>query len=95
MLFSAAQLKELRGSTGLSRERFARAIGTSIASVNRWELGASSPSGAVLAIYQTIHAAIVRRADVSQIAAEAEARGTPYFLYRLTEAAFGKEARRR
>ena len=91
MLFSAKQLRELRRLTGLSRERFARAIGASIASVSRWEAGASSPSGAVLAIYQAISAANARRADVAKIAAEAEVKGTPYFFYKITEAAFGEE----
>lgn len=73
----------------MSRERFAHLIGVSIASVNRWESGASSPSGTVLAIYETINAALGRGADLVKIAAESEVRGTPYFLYKLSEAAFG------
>ncbi len=94
MLFSPKQLQELRRATGMSRERFAHLIGASLASVTRWESGASSPSGAVLAIYQTIHAAILKRANVARIAAQAEVRGTPYFLYKVSEAAFGQEVRR-
>jgi transcriptional regulator with XRE-family HTH domain len=90
MMFTAKQLQHLRRSTGLSRERFAHLVGVSIASVNRWEAGASSPSGTVLAIYETINAAISRQADVAQIAAESEIKGTPYFMYRMTDAAFGR-----
>jgi len=90
MMFSASQLQNLRRATALSRERFAHLVGVSIASVNRWEGGASSPSGTVLALYETINAAIARHADVAQIAAEAEIKGTPYFMYRLTDAAFGR-----
>ena len=93
MLFSPKQLEHLRRATGLSRERFAHLIGVSIASINRWESGASSPSGTVLAIYETINAALARSADVSRIAAEAEVKGVPYFLYRLSEAAFGGRRR--
>jgi hypothetical protein len=44
----------------------------------------------VLAIYETINAAISRQADVAQIAAESEIKGTPYFMYRMTDAAFGR-----
>ena len=77
----------------MSRERFAHLIGASIASINRWESGASSPSGTVLAIYETINAALRRGADVAKIAAESEVRGVPYFLYKLSEAAFGGRRR--
>jgi len=91
MMFTPKQLQHLRRSTGLSRERFAHLVGVSIASVNRWEGGASSPSGTVLAIYETINAALARHADVAQIAAESEMRGTPYFMYKLSEAAFGRK----
>lgn len=89
MLFSASQLQQLRRSTGMSRERFAHLIGVSLASINRWESGSSSPSGTALAIYETINAALARRADVGKIAAESQVRGTPYFLFKLTKAAFG------
>jgi DNA-binding transcriptional regulator YiaG len=90
-MFSAKQLQQLRRSTGLSRERFAHLIGVSLASINRWESGASSPSGTTLAIYETINAALARGADMVKIAAASEIRGTPYFLYKLSEAAFGKK----
>ena len=89
MLFSPTQLQHLRRASGLSKERFAHLIGVSLASVNRWESGSSSPSGTALAVYETINAALARRADVARIAAESEVKGTPFFLYRLSNAAFG------
>jgi predicted ATPase/DNA-binding NarL/FixJ family response regulator/transcriptional regulator with XRE-family HTH domain len=41
---AAAQLRSLRGRLGLSQEQFARQLGVSFATVNRWESGRTQPS---------------------------------------------------
>lgn len=38
------EIKELRLSLGVSQERFAAALGTTVVTVNRWENGKAIPS---------------------------------------------------
>ncbi len=38
------EIKEIRETLGLSQEALARLVGVSCQTVNRWELGKSSPS---------------------------------------------------
>lgn len=37
------QIKKIRGSLGLTQEDFAHELGTSVATVNRWENGRNKP----------------------------------------------------
>lgn len=41
---NAQEIKELRNQLGLTQEKFAKRIGVSFMSVNRWEAGATKPS---------------------------------------------------
>lgn len=84
------RLKTIRLATGLSQERFAHLIGASFASVNRWEQGHSSPTGTVLAVYQAFDRALRAKVDLKRLVAQADGQGTPYFLYRISKAAFEK-----
>lgn len=88
------RLKKIRLATGLSQERFAHLIGASFASVNRWEQGHSSPTGTVLAVYQALDRALKAKIDLKRLVGEAEGHGTPYFLYRISKAAFEERGTR-
>lgn len=52
------RLTELRTSLGLSQEAMARLLGISFASVNRWEKGASGPTGVVFEVYRALDTAL-------------------------------------
>ncbi len=84
------RLAEIRNALGLSQEKIAQLLGVSFASVNRWEGGASSPTGPTLDIYRALDAALRAGYRGNQILAAATGdRGQ--FLYRLFAFAYGRK----
>ena len=45
-VFTAAEIKEIRSSTGLSQNLFAKYMGVSVKTVEAWEAGRNQPDGA-------------------------------------------------
>jgi len=58
MLLDSKALASVRIRLGLSQEQMARLLGVSFASVNRWEVGHSSPTGPTMDLYNALTAAI-------------------------------------
>ena len=79
----------VRKRLGLSQELMARILGVSFASVNRWEVGHSSPTGPTRDLYLAIEGALRAGHEPNEIlqAANAE-RGA--FLYALFRMAYRK-----
>lgn len=51
---SAVEIKEIRKSTGLSRETFALYLNVSASSIGSWERGEHQPSGAALKLLSLV-----------------------------------------
>jgi len=79
----------VRKRLGLSQEQMARILSVSFASVNRWEVGHSSPTGPTRDLYLAIDGALRAGHEPTEIlhAANAE-RGV--FLYALFRMAYRK-----
>lgn len=45
-VFTATEIKEIRGGTGLSQALFAKYMGVSVKTVEAWEAGRNQPDGA-------------------------------------------------
>lgn len=51
----ALKVKEIRQSTGLSQERFARTIDVAVGTLRNWEQGRREPEGPARALLRAIH----------------------------------------
>lgn len=90
---SRPNLPQLRAALGLSQEHMARLLGVSFASVNRWEAGHSSPTGAVVDLLAAVHAALSAGHPAASILRAANnERGV--FLYTLFRMAYGPSRKR-
>ncbi len=88
MIPGPAAYRRIRDATGLSQERFGRAIGASRGAVHHWEHASAKPSGTMLAIYRLLDLAITRPRNIQPIMAMADSWGTPYLLYQIGRLAF-------
>lgn len=87
------RLASIRTRLDLSQEQMARVLGVSFVSVNRWEGGHSSPTGATLDLYLAVDAAI--RAGNPPAAIRQAANGErSTFLYTLFRMAYANGTRR-
>jgi transcriptional regulator with XRE-family HTH domain len=85
-------LTTIRKKLGLSQEQMARVLGVSFASVNRWEMGHSSPTGPTRDVYMAIDAALrAGHAPEGILKAANSERGA--FLYALFRMAYQKSGR--
>lgn len=82
-------LIQIRRTLGLSQEKMAQLLGSSFASVNRWEGGHSSPIGATLDIYRALEAALRTVSPDQILAAYSGDRGQ--FLHSLFSMAYGRK----
>jgi transcriptional regulator with XRE-family HTH domain len=57
-MLDSKKLAAVRTRLGLSQEQMARLLVVSFASVNRWEVGHSSPTGPTMDLYNALSAAI-------------------------------------
>lgn len=52
--FPATEIQEVRLKTGLTQKQFASVIGSSVATVRKWEQGSRKPSGAAETLIKVI-----------------------------------------
>ncbi len=70
-MLAPRRLSEIRGALRMSQEGMARLLGVSFATVNRWENGHSSPTGAVMEVYRALDVALHAGKNVRQLLASA------------------------
>ena len=61
------RLVEIRKSLDMSQEEMARLLGVVFATVNRWENGHSSPTGAAMEVYRALDMALRAGKSARQI----------------------------
>jgi transcriptional regulator with XRE-family HTH domain len=86
------QLTAIRKKLGLSQEHIARLLGVSFVTVNRWEGGHSSPTGASLDLYLALNAAMASGHTPATILKAASGERS-IFLYTLFRMAYGHTKR--
>jgi transcriptional regulator with XRE-family HTH domain len=90
---NAARLTSIRKRLDLSQELMARMLGVSFASVNRWEMGHSGPTGPIRDLYAALDRALSSGHVPDQIRrASDNERGI--FLYNLFRMAYASNGRR-
>lgn len=52
--FMPSELQQVRAKTGLTQEQFATIIGSSVATLRKWEQGSRQPSGAAQTLIKVI-----------------------------------------
>lgn len=85
-------LNSVRKRLQLSQEQMARLLGVSFASVNRWEMGHSNPTGPTRDVYMAIAAAL-RAGHTREAILQAANAERGAFLYTLFRMAYQKSGR--
>ena len=93
-MMDSGRLGSIRKKLGLSQEQMARLLGVSFASVNRWEVGHSGPTGPTLDLYLAIDAAI-RAGNTPEAIRQAANSERGVFLYALFRMAYAHARRSR
>lgn len=87
-MLAPRRLTEIRSALSMSQERMARLLGVSFATVNRWEKGHSSPTGAVMEVYRALDAALRAGKTARQILGT-EPTDPGRLLHRIFQIAYG------
>ncbi len=87
-MITPKRIRAIRDAAGLTQEAFAHLLGVSFVSMNRWEGGHSSPTGAARSILEALDQALAGGADLKELVEEARGREPAYLLYRLLHAAY-------
>jgi transcriptional regulator with XRE-family HTH domain len=93
-MLDSGRLAAIRRKLGLPQEQMARLLGVSFVSVNRWEGGHSSPTGAIHDLYLALDAAI-RAGNAPQAILHAANSERGVFLYALFRMAYSPSRRSR
>ena len=65
------QIRQIRKALSLTQQQFAELLGVSFVTLNRWENGHSSPTGAVMEVYRALDVALHAGKNVRQLLASA------------------------
>lgn len=88
-MLAPRRLVEIRSALSMSQEGMARLLGVAFATVNRWENGHSSPTGAVMELYRAMDVALRAGKTAQQILGSEPA--DPGRLYhRIFQIAYGE-----
>lgn len=79
----------IRNATGLSREKFAQAIGASLSSINRWERCTPITSMLHLWVYHALHLCIEKGVDLRAMWYECAGQGPASFVVLALERGMG------
>lgn len=88
-MLTTARIIAVRRELGLTQERLAHLLGVSFVTVNRWENGASGPTGLAAEVYRALDAALRSGRTPKQLLGDGSL-DAGHLLHRIFANAYGK-----